>query len=232
LLRGLHEAGLNDFTVYRAAEDFSRARFPVFVRKLQGHREPLSDLLHAPAETRGVIEAAVKAGTPLENLIVVEFAAEPLRNGLFRKLSAFRIGDRIVPHLSVHDSVWLVKYGQHGIGTEDIYREELELLKSNPFEEQLRRVFDLARIDYGRADFGLYRGRIQVYEINTNPHVAPPGAHPSAVRCESMRLAWDLYLDALRAIDGPGGFPVRIPNGKLQKFRAWKNLIVRTRKVP
>ncbi|HEU5125372.1 MAG TPA: hypothetical protein VFW05_15075 [Verrucomicrobiae bacterium] len=232
LLRSLNEAGLNDFNVYRAAEDFSRARFPVFVRKLQGHREPLSDLLQTEEETRRVIDAAVAAGTPMENLIVVEFAAEPIRDGLYRKLSAFRIGDRIVPHISVHDHSWLVKYGQHGIGTEDLYREELELLKANPFAEQLRRVFDIAQIEYGRADFGMYRGRIQIYEINTNPHVAPPGPHPSAIRRESMRAAWDLYLDALRAIDSPGGFPVPIPNGKLQKLRAWKNLIVRTRKVP
>lgn len=232
LLRSLHESGLNDFNVYRAAEDFSRARFPVFVRKLQGHREPLSDLLHTHSEAQRVVDAAIAAGTPMENLIVVEFAAEPIREGLYRKLSAFRIGDRIVPHISVHDNSWLVKYGQHGIGTEELYREELELLKSNPFADQLRRVFDIAEIEYGRADFGMYRGRIQVYEINTNPHVAPPGGHPSAIRRESMRVAWNLYLDALRAIDTRGGFPVSIPNGKLQKFRAWKNLIVRTRKVP
>lgn len=232
LLRALHEAGLNDFNVYRAAEDFSRARFPVFVRKLQNHREPLSDLLYTHSEARQVIDAAVAAGTPMENLIVIEYAAEPVRDGLFRKLSAFRIGDRIVPHISVHDTSWLVKYGQHGIGTEDIYREELELLKANPFADQLRRVFDIAEIEYGRADFGIYRGRIQIYEINTNPHVAAPGAHPSPIRRESMRLIWNLYLEALRAIDSPGGFPVWIPNGKLQKFRAWKNLVVRTRKVP
>jgi hypothetical protein len=108
----------------------------------------------------------------------------------------------------------------------------LELLKSNPYAEHLRKVFDVAGIEYGRADFGMYRGRIQVYEINTNPHVAPPCEHPSATRVQSMKLSWESYLKALRGVDSPGGLAVRLGNGALQKHRPWKNLLVRTRKVP
>src|SRR5262249_161112 len=112
LLRALRAAGLNDFNAYRVDEIDSVERFPVFVRKIHGHREPLSDLLQSKAELQRAIETAIAGGTPRENLLLVEFAAEPLRPGIFRKMSAFRIGDAIVPHISVHDTVWLVKYGR------------------------------------------------------------------------------------------------------------------------
>ncbi len=190
LLRALRAAGLNDFNAYRADELDSIERYPVFVRKIHGHREPLSDLLQTREELQKIIDAAIAGGTPRENLLVIEFAAEPLRPGLFRKLSAFRIGDAIVPHISVHDTTWLVKYGRTFDNIEDLYQEELSLLQSNPFADHLKKVFDVAGIEYGRADFGMYRGRIQVYEINTNPQVAPSGKHPSQTRMKSMELSW------------------------------------------
>jgi hypothetical protein len=105
------------------------------------------------------------------------------------------------------------------------------MLEQNPFAEHLRKVFDVAGIEYGRADFGFLNGRIQVFEINTNPHVAPAEPHPSATRVASMNLSWEKYMQALRAIDSPGGRLVRLADGRLQRGRAWKNLLARTRKV-
>lgn len=232
LLRALHSAGLNDFNAYRVHEIDSVARFPVFLRKIHGHRKPLSDLLPTRAELDKAVDAVVATGTPMENLLVVEFAAEPVRPGLYRKFSAFRIGQAIVPHICVHDTSWLVKYGKLGVAGEELYREELAMLQTNPFAEHLQKVFDIAQIEYGRADFGFCQGRIQVYEINTNPHVAPPEPHPSATRVVSLKLAWEKYLQALRALDSSGGWPVRLANGNLKRHRVWKNLLVRSRKVP
>jgi hypothetical protein len=231
LLRTLHAAGLNDFDIHRGDEIDGPVRFPVFVRKNQGHDAPLTGLLQTREELRRAIGQAVALGTPAENLVAIEFAAEPIRPGLYRKLSAFRIGNRIVPHLSVHDTVWLVKYGQQGIASEELYHDELALLRSNPFADHLQKVFELAGIEYGRADFGLYNGRIQVYEINTNPAVAWPTPHPSMVRVQSMNLCWETYLEALRGIDSPDGWLVKLPNGTLQRHRSWKNLFVRTRRL-
>ena len=232
LLRALHTAGLNDFNAYRADETGNVARFPVFLRKIYGHREPVSGLIQTREELKISLDAAVAAGTPEENLLIIEFAGEPVRPGLYRKLSAFCIGSVIVPHISVHDGHWLVKYGTVGIAGDELYREELALLRTNPFVTHLRKVFDLAQIEYGRVDFGFYRGRLQVYEINTNPALEAPLSHPSPVRMESMKLAWEQYLEALRAIDTAGSWPVRLGDGKLKKHRRWKNLFVRSRKVP
>jgi hypothetical protein len=228
----LHAAGLNDFNAYRPDEIGDKIRFPVFVRKSHGHRAPISDLLETREELQHTIDSAVAAGTPLENLIVIEYAGEPVRPGLYRKLAAFRIGNEIVPHISGHDTTWLVKIGKLGIAGEELYREELHLLQTNPFAEHLRKAFDVAHIEYGRADFGIYRGRIQIFEINTNPHLAPLDEHPSPTRIESMWYGWEKYLAALRRIDSGGGWPVRVANGELQGFRAWKNLWVRSRRVP
>jgi hypothetical protein len=232
LLRALRAAGLNDFNVYRADEIEAIERYPVFIRKIHGHREPLSDLLEKRDDLLKAVEVAIAQGTPRENLLVIEFAAEPVRPNLYRKLSAFRIGDAIIPHISVHDTVWLVKYGRTFDNIEDLYQEEHEMFQRNPYADHLRRVFDIAGIEYGRADFGFYGGRIQVYEINTNPQVGPACKHPSATRVANMNLSWEKYLDALRAIDTKDGGLVRLGNGALQKHRPWKNLLVRTRKVP
>jgi hypothetical protein len=231
LLRALHAAGLNDFDAYRVHEINSIKRFPVFLRKIQGHHKPLSGLLETQEEVEKAIAAAVSAGTPEENLVLIESAAEPVRPGVYRKLAAFRIGDAIVPHLSVHDTVWLVKYGRMVDSIEDLYREEHDMLEQNPFAEHLRKVFDVAGVEYGRADFGFRQGRIQVFEINTNPDVAPGGAHPSATRVASMNLVWKKYMQALRAIDNDRGWPIRLPDGKLQRHRAWKNFLAHTCKV-
>jgi len=231
LLRALCTAGLNDFNAYRVDELNSAVRFPVFLRKMQGHRQPLSDLLHSRKETDAAIEAVISLGTPIENLLVVEFAAEPVRPGLYRKFAAFRIGEAIVPHLCVHDIGWLVKYGKMFDNIEDLYQEEHAMFQKNPHAEHLKKAFDIAHIEYGRADYGFYKGRIQIYEINTNPHVAPACAHPSATRVASMKLAWDKYLQALHAIDSGTGRLIRLADGKLQSHRPWKNLLVRTRKV-
>ena len=232
LLRALRAAGLNDFNAYRIDELESIERYPVFIRKIHGHREPLTDLLQNREELQKAIDSAIAAGTPRENLLITEFAAEPLRPGLFRKLSAFRIGDAIVPHISVHDTVWLVKYGRPFDNIEDLYKEESTLLQTNPYADHLKKVFDIAGIEYGRADFGMYRGRIQVYEINTNPQVAPSGKHPSQTRMMNMDISWKTYLAALRAINTPNSGRFCIGNGTLQKHRPWKNLLARTRKVP
>ena len=45
LLRGLHNAGINRFGVYRVEADEMPERYPVFLRNESAHEGPLSDLL-------------------------------------------------------------------------------------------------------------------------------------------------------------------------------------------
>ena len=109
-------------------------------------------------EARRAVDAAIADGAPLTTLLLVEYAAEPVAPNLFRKLSMFRLGDTYVAAHCVHEGNWLVKYGTKGIATPELYEDELRLIRDNPFEAALRPAFELAGIEYGRADFGLACG--------------------------------------------------------------------------
>lgn len=231
MLRALHAAGLNDFNAYSADEFPADMRFPVFLRKTRDHRSPVSDLLPSREALDQAVAAAVAGGVPRAHLMAIEYAGEPVRPGVFRKLSAFRIGDAIVPHISVHDSAWLVKYGRLLENIEDLYVEERDLLRDNPFAEHLMKVFEIAGIEYGRADFGFFDGRIQVYEINTNPHVHAPADHPSPTRVANLRFAWEAYLKAIRVFDTRRGRPVRLADGPVQPGRVRQNWRAQSRPV-
>ena len=113
-----------------------------------------------------------------------------------------------------------------------VERHQIEGNSADTIAGHLKKVFDLANIEYGRADFGIYQGRVQIYEINTNPNLAPACEHPSATRVANMNAAWEKYLAALRTLDVPGGWPVRLASGPLQLRRRRKYLFVRSRIVP
>lgn len=201
LLRLLHEAGINHFNVYRVEERVKPERWPVFVRAEGGHDFPLSGLLHNWNETRALIDRALNAGSPLASMLIVEYAGEPLRQGVYRKLATFQVGNRSFAHNCVHDDNWIVKYGKLGVATADLYEDELRIAKGNPYGQVISRAFQLASIDYGRADFGIVDGAVQVYEINSNPNVTFSTEHPFPVRLETYRIIKENYLSSLYSVD-------------------------------
>ena len=206
LLRRLYAAGINRFTAYPAVPTPSPERWPVFLRLDAGHRDPLRDLLADPAELAHRTAAVLAAGMPPEQLIVVEFSAEPLACGLWRKLSVWRVGDRLFSDSCVHDRSWIAKIGEEGIAPANVYADELRIIRENPHGQAMLRVFELAGVEYGRVDFGLVSNRPSVWEINTNPLVEFLPDTPSPYRNETRRLFRDHYLTALAALDDqPGG---------------------------
>jgi hypothetical protein len=201
LLRKLHEAGINDFNAYRAEERVKPSRWPVFVRTEGNHDRPLTDLLPDWDSVRRALDDAIEQGIPAASLLIVEYAAEPVAEGLFRKLSSFRIGDRICATTAVHEDSWLVKYGKKGIAGEALYDDELQIVRENRYADEIAHAFEVAETEYGRADFGIVKGRPQIYEINTNPEIKFGSNHPFPQRVESGRLSKANYLAALKAID-------------------------------
>ena len=202
LLRGLNRARINVFDAYRADSLERPRRWPVFLRIDGNHGPPVSDLLHNEHELGDAINFAVEQGAPRSTLLIIEYAAEPVRPGLYRKLSVFRIGDRLLGYTCVHDDNWLVKYGKIGITPPDLYDEEYDCIANNPFAEAVKPAFHLAGIEYGRIDFGLFGGRPQIYEINSNPHISlRPKLIASQRRIESLALFRSNYIDAMKAID-------------------------------
>ncbi len=202
LLRGSYRAGINQFNTYRADAFEQPSKWPVFLRVEGNHSAPVSPLLHNEQELEDALERAVQAGAPRSGLLIIEYAAEPVRPGIFRKLSVFRIGDRLLGYTCVHDDNWLVKYGKVGITTPELYDEEYSFVAEHPYAAAVRPAFDLAGIEYGRVDLGLVGGRPQIYEINSNPHVElRPKPALSARRNESIALFRANYIDAMNAID-------------------------------
>ncbi|MGF1548950.1 MAG: hypothetical protein ACFBQW_00185 [Sphingomonadaceae bacterium] len=204
LLRRLARLGINDFNAYRVEEGIKPAKWPVFIRSIGDHGFPVSGLLHDIDELHRAIGKSLARGFPLPTLLVVEYAAEPVREGLYRKLSVFKVGQRLLGYTCVHDDNWVVKFGKNAIATDELYEEEYRFVRDNPFGAAAARVFEAAGVEYGRVDFGLVGGKPQFYEVNSNPHVkldAPETPHPR--RAESLALFRELYVEAMRAIDTP-----------------------------
>lgn len=202
LLRALNRVGINQFDAYRVDALEKPQKWPVFLRLEGNHREPVSGLIYTQQELDAALESSLVEGLPRSALVIIEYAAEPVEPGLFRKLSVFRVKDRLIGCTCVHDDQWLVKHGKMGIGTSELYEEEYDCVANNPFGEMLMPAFEIAGLDYGRVDFGLVGGRPQVYEINTNPDIqlGPPPS-PVQRRNESVELFRIKYLQAMQSID-------------------------------
>jgi hypothetical protein len=201
LLRALHDQGINRANAYRFDENVRPRRWPVFIGVEGDHRFPITELLHSWEEVERAAETAMQKGRPRSALIVAEYNAEPLRPGIFRKLSVFRVGSRYLAHTCVHQDRWIAKYGTPGLATPDLHAEELRIVRDNPYRAALEPAFALAGIEYGRADFGVVDGKVHVYEINTNPEVKFTNPKSPQERAKSYAVFRQNYLDALRALE-------------------------------
>jgi hypothetical protein len=224
MLRNLKSAGINRFGAYRLESGERPERYPVFLRNECDHFGPLTDLLGDEAAMLEAAEKLIAAGNPERNLIAVEYAAEPIGPDLYRKLGAFRIGDKIVPTASAHEAKWTAKRGTKGIARQSDYDEEYRHVRDNPFRDVIWEAFKVAHVEYGRADFSLVEGRVQVYEINTNPSLGNSAFdHPFPIRIETLKLARQNYLAALREIDVEQGGQqsLSLTGSTLREKAAW-----------
>jgi len=173
----LWRLGRNSFRSFRANGDWSAARFPVFVRAECTHDGSLSPLLNSPLEVDTWIGRALALGRLIDDLLVVEFCDTADAGGWYRKYAAFNVNGRIVPRSLNYGRNWMLKFA----GTDfsmAMAREELEYVRRNPHEEELREIFAIANIDYGRIDYSVLDGKVQTWEINLNPTIGR-GLRPS-----------------------------------------------------
>jgi hypothetical protein len=168
LLRRLHESGVNSFNVWRLDEERAPTAYPVFIRREQDARGPETPLLHDEGEYRAAVAALQAAGKGLTGRIAVQFLPNADQNGTYRKYGAFCLRGRVVPQHLMRANSWVVKRDTRH-GREDLSEEEERYARENPHADQIRRIFALAEIDFGRVDYCLVNGRIEVFEINTNP---------------------------------------------------------------
>jgi hypothetical protein len=202
LLRRLFEAGLNGFNVH-LSHPLPRPRFPVFLRRPMSHDGPLGGLIHDREDLRAEIDR--QGG----ELLVVEYCRTADRSGVHRKYSAFRVGDRIIPRHLIFSRNWVQKYPD--LVDPPMIEEEMEYLSANPHEPEIRRVFELAGVDYGRMDYGVVDGRIQVWEINRNPIITLRKEEYAPAHLPAQELFVSRMIEALEALDlDPPGPPIPI----------------------
>jgi hypothetical protein len=203
LLRTLHDAGINDFTVHRLGDWRNARRFPVFIREQHGHETPLTGLLPDRAALKAEAERLLAEDRPADDLIVVEFGNAPGPEGCFRKYSAYRVGGHIYPqHCFLSDNWWIKFAGSTFEGRQ--LEEHVAYLRDNPHRDQLARVFEVAQIEYGRVDYCVVDGRVQIFEINTNPTVIQGAAGGETDMSPYIRFHNDALERLLRQTpDGP-----------------------------
>ncbi len=165
LQKKLHDEGTNDFRVYRAEEDLAGVKFPVFVRRISDHMGKMSGLIESHDELQK--ELFLRKARGENDTLVVERIDIRSPDGMFRKYGVLRCGQELVARHLYFSQNWVQNITD--IVDDEKVALEAAYMETNPHAEQIRRVFELAGTDYGRVDYGLHNGRVQVWEINTNP---------------------------------------------------------------
>ena len=209
LLRELHAAGINRFAAHRMNNGSLPKRFPVFLRRASEHDGALSALIHSPQELDRAAADLVARGAPAGDLLAVEYCETADDAGIYRKYSAFRVGEHVMARHLFHSRKWVLKKAD--LVDPGFVEEERVYLTENPHERELRRVFDLAHIEYGRMDYSVLDGVVQVWEINTNPMIAVPPCRTVPDRLLGQGLFARQLQTAFESADhGVSGPPQRI----------------------
>lgn len=211
LLEKLHQSGLNRHGAARALGNLASLRFPVFLREEHHHTGAISPLIHSPAALEGELGRAMVRGYDPADLLVIEFAETVSPDGLYRRYPAFVVGSEIIPRGLSQARTWMVKLEACEF-TEASILEERAYLLSNPHEQQLRRIFELGGIEYGRIDYAVRDGVVETWEINLNPTIGlAPGVRlsnlPQALvplRQVAMDHFYARFQSALERLDDGG----------------------------
>ncbi len=201
LLVELHDRGINEFRAWRLDELPESLPFPVFVRKENDHGGPRSGLLHSGTELWRALAACALEGIAPSDLLVCQYRETVEPDGIYRKYGAMRVGSAVFGQFLILERRWEKSQGER-IRTPEAREENHRYYCDNPHAEALLPVFELAGVEYGRMDYSMCGGKLQVWEINDNPHLAAPVlAHYNAENGVSR------YLEGLErmADDGPEG---------------------------
>ena len=194
LLRTLTEEGLNRHKVYRVTDGVVPERYPVFVRRENDHGASRSDLLaDAEALTRKLDQLRARHAD-LTPWMIVEFLDTSDADGFYRSYSSFIFDGVIIPHHLMFDRWWVIK-GQHSYDAAHL-AEEMAYMTTDMHRDEMRRVFELAKIDFGRIDYSFYEQKMEVWEINTSSVIL----NPAYEQDEARRQVHDIFHDGFSAV--------------------------------
>ena len=226
LLKKMYQMGINRFNVERASESFHQLRFPVFVREANRHTGSLTPVIHSAEELHKHLRVLKLLGYDLFDLLIVEYLDVSDDAGVYLKFSAFVLDPRIMPRYLNFSPHWMVK---STIAPNDLLMESKlfdvqKYMKENPHEAWLRKIFLKAGITYGRADYSITNGELQLWEINLNPAFVNPPRNPRKdnIQQRAMRnLFYNQFFLELERIDctSTGQVRLTISENVLAKMR-------------
>lgn len=200
LLRALHAKGVNTFNVFRVTEAAAVKRHPVFIRRESGTTKRPPQLLFNLDQLTSAIARIVSTPAEGADLVVIELGNAPDRDGYFKKYGVYRVGERIYPQHVVLAQNWFAKFPRYRGNTAQKHAQN-DYFNGSPDVDALMQLFALAHIEYGRMDYCIVDGRIEVFEINTNPAVI--NNPPTRFDRFDYGLWADRHADALLCLDGP-----------------------------
>jgi len=210
LLERLHSEGINPFRAFRPADLPGDLRYPVFLRVENDHKGARGDLLNDRSEIGAAANRLRKRGEHPRDMLVVEFSETMDEKGRYRKYAAFCVGRHIIPRHVFFGPAWMLKHPVL-LGEAEL-EEEWAYVQANPHADQIREVFALAGVEYGRMDYAVVGDRIRVWEINTNPMIATPDDSTDGARAQTAQLFAQRLEAAWASIDTPeGGSAVPLP---------------------
>lgn len=210
LLNQLPEKGLGKTAAHRIDDWQSVTQFPVFLRHERDHRSPITGLIRDRRELEvEVRKRQAERRSESDDTIIVKFLDYADQSGTYRKFGAVKVADQIYGEHLFHSIDWMVKMGDRQ--SNQAYRNEAQdYYTSNPHAERLQPYFEAAGIDYGRADYCVIDGEINLFEINTNPTLISAPPHKSDA-FDRHRFA-AMHDDALMSIPVARGEPLKLPN--------------------
>ena len=170
LLSALHRAGLNSHGVAHATDPAPNVIFPVFVREESQHHGAITPLLRNRRELQRALGRSVLRGYRLSELLIVEYCEAGDASGRYHRYSAFIVGDRVICREFMVGDGWMLKSHGNAPTLAEVASEHAYVI-GNEHEAQLAPIFALAGIEYGRIDYAVVDGRIETWEINTNPTI-------------------------------------------------------------
>lgn len=209
LLKYAYEQGINDFNVYWVSEGGMPERYPVFIRQASEHNGNLTPLLHSEKELHKALDSLPNKAKIYHDLMIVEFCDISDDQGIYRKYAAFRVGDAIIPRHLFFGQKWMQKFAGNMEDNDSMLEEECAYMEQNPHEPLLRKVADAAGLRYGRIDYGIKDGRVQIWEMNTNPTLIHAKKMPKyGIACLKTNGFWK--TSSRRSARSETRFPDRI----------------------
>jgi hypothetical protein len=199
LLCALHERGLNDFRGYRWGEDLTRVRLPAFLRGEDDHHGGLTPPIGDADALAAALRESRRSWRRRRANFVTEFLDTVDAEGVYRKYSAFFVAGRVIPRHVFFAREWMIK--KPVIIDPRFITEERRYVEDNPHRDRLAELFAIAGVGYGRIDYGLWQGRIQTWEINTNPMILIAEDRNCAPRMPVHELFAKRLAEAFEALD-------------------------------